>query len=178
MMDLIRLIREESAANSHAKSKFVLAFFRIASASEHSSPLPRLLTTPVRLAYRVVVDWIMGIDLPTKVTLGRRTVLYHGHSLVINEAAIIGSDCILRHSVTIGNKLLPNGESAAPIVGDRVEFGAGAVVIGALTVGSDSKIGALSVVTRSVEAGTTVAGVPARAINSLDRRAERPSQKE
>lgn len=164
-MNLISTIREDMAANSHAKSKFVFAYFRLAHASLYAPRLIRLACAPLRVSYRIIVDWLLGIDIPSKTIIGRRPVLYHGHALVINEGAVIGDDCILRHCVTIGNKLTPGGESMAPSIGNGVEFGAGSVVIGAITIGDGATIGALSVVTRSVPAWTTVAGNPARPLS-------------
>jgi len=173
-MKTIDLIREDIAVNSHAKSKFVLAFYRLAHASLHANFLVRALFIPFRISYRIVVDWLLGIDIPCKTRLGRRIVLYHGHALVINEAAVIGDDCILRHCVTIGNKLTVAGESAAPRVGNGVEFGVGAVVIGAIEIGDGARIGALSVVTRSVAAGITVVGNPARPLAPVTAASEVP----
>jgi Serine acetyltransferase len=161
-MKTIELIREDFSVNSHAKAKFVLAFYRIAHASLRGPRLLRTTLLPLRLIYRVVVDWILGIDIPCRTKLGRRIVIYHGHALVINEGAIIGDDCILRHCVTIGNKLTAEGETTAPHIGNRVEFGAGAVVIGPVHIGDGARIGALSVVTKSVPPGVTVIGNPAR----------------
>ncbi len=165
-MHLLKIIKEDINANSHAKSKFVLTFYRISHASLNSNKVARALLTPIRISYRIVVDWLLGVDIPCKTVIGRRLVIYHGHALVINEAAVIGDDCILRHCVTIGNKLTPDGESGAPQIGNGVEFGAGAMVIGPLKIGDGARIGALSVVTRSVPAGFTVVGNPARPVAS------------
>ncbi len=164
---MIALIIEDIKCNPHAKSKFVLAFYRIAFASGASpSPIVRKITVPIRVAYRIVVDWLMGIDIPTKVRIGRRPVLYHSTALVINEAVVIGDDCVLRHSVTIGNKLTKDGESTAPVVGNRVEFGAGAIILGPITIGDDAKIGAGSVVTKSVAPRAIMVGNPGRDIRA------------
>ncbi|MDG2520494.1 hypothetical protein P7B02_02985 [Caulobacter segnis] len=164
-LSTIALIFEDIKCNPHAKSKFILSFYRIAFASgASSSPIVRAITAPIRVIYRVVVDWVMGVDLPTKVRIGRRPILFHGMALVINEAVVIGDDCIFRHSVTIGNKMTKEGESASPVVGNRVEFGAGAIVLGAITIGDDAKIGAGSVVTKSVAPNSIMVGNPARDI--------------
>lgn len=162
-LSVISLIIEDFKSNSHAKSKFVLMFYRFAYASgASSSRVVRALTMPVRISYRIIVDWLMGVDIPTKVRIGRRPVLYHSTALVVNEAVVIGDDCILRHSVTIGNKITKDGESAAPVIGNRVEFGAGAIVLGPVTIGDDAKIGAGSVVTKNVSPGAIVVGNPGR----------------
>lgn len=164
---VLSLIREDLASNSHAKSKFILAFYRVAFASgASSSPIARGMTKPVRVIYRIVVDWFMGVDIPITVRIGRRCVLYHSVALVINEAVVIGDDCVLRHSVTIGNKITKDGETTPPIVGNRVEFGAGAIIVGPITIGDGAKIGAGSVVTESVAPGATMVGNPAREIRS------------
>jgi serine acetyltransferase len=164
---IIALIKEDIKANSHAKSKFVLVFYRIAHASGASNSLiVRAMTKPIRVLYRIIVDWFMGIDIPTTVRIGRRPVLYHSMALVINESVVIGDDCILRHSVTIGNKLTEDGESTPPSVGNRVEFGAGAIVLGPVTIGDDAKIGAGTVVTKSVAPRAIVVGNPSRVIRS------------
>jgi serine acetyltransferase len=164
---IFSLIREDMACNSHAKSKFILAFYRVAFASGAStSPIVRMITKPIRLIYRVIIDWIMGVDIPTTVRIGRRPILYHSMALVINEAVIIGDDCILRHSVTIGNKLTKDGESTSPIIGDKVEFGAGAIILGPIIIGDNAKIGAGSVVTKSVPPGAIIVGNPGRNIQT------------
>ena len=73
------------------------------------------------------------------------------------KGRLLGDDCILRHCVIIGNKMTSEGDSLAPRIGNGVEFGAGAMVIGDYV-----KIGALSVVTKSIDANTIVVGNPAR----------------
>ena len=87
----------------------------------------------------------------------------------MNYKSIIGSDCILRHGVTIGNKVDSFGnESPSPRLGDRVDLGAGCAVIGDIELGDGCCVGALAVVTKSVAAGTVVAGNPARLISTRE----------
>ncbi|MGF6551747.1 serine acetyltransferase [Paraburkholderia youngii] len=159
------LVREDWRCNPHIKSRFVLALFRLAHASCNGrSAFTRALTAPYRFLYRFIVDWNMGIDIPCRVTLGRGVVLYHSIGIVINERVKIGDGCIIRHGVTIGNKLIGDQESDPPTIGKRVEFGAGAIVIGNISVGDDAIIGAGAVVTRHVAAGAIVVGNPAREV--------------
>lgn len=165
-MNVFQLISEDLKVNSHAKSKFILIFFRLSHASLNTPPVIRKLLMPFRILYRIIVDWFMAVDIPCKTKIGRRLQLYHSHALVINEAAIIGDDCILRHCVTIGNKMTEHGDSLASCIGNKVEFGAGAVVIGDVDVGDNAKIGALAVVTRSVEKDAIMVGNPARSLKS------------
>jgi putative colanic acid biosynthesis acetyltransferase WcaB len=97
---------------------------------------------------------------------------------VVSHHATLGSDCQLRHGVTIGNKTDRAGkEIGVARVGDDVDLGAGCAVIGDIEVGDHARIGALAVVTRSVPAWAVVAGNPGRVIRvdrpEGDRRAQR-----
>lgn len=160
---IIGVIVEDFRSNSHLKSKFILLLYRVAHLSGVSSS--RIIYhsfLPYRFAYRLIVDWILGVDIPWKVSLGRQTILFHSCALVINESVKLGNGCILRHSVTIGNKLSPSGETLSPRVGDRVEFGAGCIVIGDVSIGDDAVIGAGAVVTKNVPPGAIMVGNPAR----------------
>ncbi len=88
---------------------------------------------------------------------GPRFVLIHSQGVVINAAVRGGEQVMVEHQVTIGAS---RGQS--PVLGDRVFLGAGARVLGAVTVGSDVKVGANAVVVEDVADGLTVVGVPAR----------------
>jgi len=116
-----------------------------------------------RLHWRIVRHW--GIELPYSVQLGRRTVIHHQGALVVNGQSTIGDDCILRHSVTIGIRHVDD-PTDVPVIGNRVDIGVGAVVLGAIHIGDDVRIGANSVVLTDVPAGATVVGSPARVIAS------------
>lgn len=105
--------------------------------------------------------WLTGIEIHPGAKIGSRLVIDHGMGVVIGETAIIGDDCIIFHGVTLGGmKFEP--VKRHPTLGNRVVVGAGAKLLGPIHLGDDSKVGANSVVTKSVEAGTTVVGIPAR----------------
>ncbi|HEY9664947.1 MAG TPA: serine O-acetyltransferase [Allocoleopsis sp.] len=106
---------------------------------------------------------LYGIELPHTVKLGRRVVIEHQGPIIIHENSVIGADCILRQGVTLGYRHLDR-PLEAPQLGDRVNVGAGAKILGAVTIGSDSSIGANAVVLENVPAGYTAVGIPARMI--------------
>jgi serine acetyltransferase len=117
----------------------------------------------VRHAYRVAYRYVRnhyGIELPYTITLGRRVVIEHQGGIVAHGYAELGDDCILRQGVTIGNRHLERPFDA-PKLGARVNVGAGAKILGAVSIGDDVRIGANAVVLIDVPSGTTAAGVPA-----------------
>lgn len=101
-----------------------------------------------------------GIDILPRADLGGGCIIAHGIGLVIGGRTVIGEDCTLLHGVTLGEARFD--ELDCPRLGDRVTVGAGAIVLGGITIGDDVLIGAGSVVVSDVPAGAVVAGVPAR----------------
>jgi serine O-acetyltransferase len=108
--------------------------------------------------------WLTGIEIHPAAKLGRRLVIDHGMGLVIGETAEVGDDVTLYHQVTLGGTSLNHGKRH-PTIGDGVIIGAGAKILGAITVGAGARIGANALVVRSVPAGTTMVGAPARPLD-------------
>jgi serine O-acetyltransferase len=126
----------------------------------------RYVRLPWTLLYMVLNklgEAAFGIVIGSTATIGRRLSIEHHGGIVIHGSTIIGDDCMLRHGVTLGNagREDPLG---APTIGNRVELGAGAKILGRLSIGDDAIVGANAVVTRDVPAGAVVGGVPARII--------------
>jgi len=106
---------------------------------------------------------ITGVEIHPAAKLGRRLVIDHGMGVVVGETAIIGDDVLIYHGVTLGSKTGEHGKRH-PTIGNNVVIGAGSTVLGNITVADGVRIGAASVVTHDVPAGTTVVGNPARPI--------------
>lgn len=106
-----------------------------------------------------IAETVTGISLPLHSRIGPGLRIHHFGNIFIHEDAAIGSNCILRQGVTIGNRV-EGGPS--PIIGDDVEFGAYAQVLGNVRIGNGAKIGAMSVVLYDVPPGATAFGIPAR----------------
>lgn len=156
-----------SANRGNPKGQLVLVFFRLAQWCRNLPEPWWLLTIPVLVTYRLGVEWGMGIELRFKTKVGPGLRLFHGQGLVVHEGTVFGSGCTLRQNTTIGNKSLPDGTpSVCPAIGDNVDIGANSVVIGPITVGSSSVIGAGSVVVKDVPADAIVAGNPARVLRT------------
>jgi serine O-acetyltransferase len=115
-----------------------------------------------RLPARVLsfaVHSVTGIDIHPGAEIGRGLFIDHGSAVVIGETAEIGVDVTIYQGVTLGGTSLHKGKRH-PTIGDRVVVGAGAKVLGAFTVGHDSRIGANAVVVKPVPPNTVVVGVP------------------
>lgn len=102
--------------------------------------------------------------IQVKGNIGRNFMIWHGFSTIIN-AEQIGDNCEIWQQVTIGNKF--NVDAAKPKIGNNVKICAGAIVIGDVTIGDNSIVGAGSVVTKDVPANVVVGGVPAKVIKKL-----------
>ena len=102
-----------------------------------------------------------GIEIHPGAKIGRRLFIDHGMGVVIGETTTIGDDCIIYHGVTLGATDC-DAPKRHPDVGDRVLIGAGAKILGPISIGSGAKVGANSVVLKSVPAGAPAVGIPAR----------------
>src|SRR5512141_2155419 len=107
--------------------------------------------------------WLTGIEIHPGATIGRRVFIDHGMGIVIGETAEIGDDCTLYHGVTLGGTSWNKGKRH-PTLARGVVIGAGAKILGPLTVGEGAKIGSNAVVVRDVPPGATAVGIPARII--------------
>jgi serine O-acetyltransferase len=105
--------------------------------------------------------FLTGIEIHPAATIGRRLVIDHGMGVVIGETAEIGDDVYLYHQVTLGGTSSARGKRH-PTIGNGVIIGAGAKILGAITVGDNARVGANAVVVAAVPQDTTVVGIPAR----------------
>lgn len=107
---------------------------------------------------------ITGIEIHPGATIGKGFFIDHGMGVVIGETTEIGDDVTLYHGVTLGGTSLNKGKRH-PTIGDRVVVGAGAKVLGAITIGNDSRIGANAVVVKSTPPNSVVVGVPGQVVS-------------
>jgi serine acetyltransferase len=131
---------------------------------------PKLLRAPFSFVYRFLyrtVRNVYGIDLPYSAKLGRRVIIEHQSCIIIHGDCVIGDDCIIRQGVTMGNRYRDRPFDA-PKLGARVNVGAGAKILGDLTIGDDVNIGANAVVLSDIPAGQTAVGIPAKIITVRD----------
>ena len=113
--------------------------------------------------FQMRISEAFGVDIHPAARIGRGIMIDHAHSIVIGETAVVGDNVSMLHSVTLGGTGKEDGDRH-PKIGDGVMIGAGAKVLGNITVGHCSRIAAGSVVLADVPPKTTVAGVPARVV--------------
>ena len=116
---------------------------------------------------------VFGVDIHPAARIGTGVMIDHAHSIVIGETAVVGNDVSMLHSVTLGGTGREDGDRH-PKLGDGVLIGAGAKVLGNISVGHHSRIAAGSVVLSEVPPCSTVAGVPARIVG--DAGCDQPSE--
>ncbi len=109
-----------------------------------------------------VTRWLTGIEIHPGATVGRRFFIDHGMGVVIGETAEIGDDVMLYHGVTLGGRQREGGKRH-PTIEDGVAVGAGAKILGPITIGAGSVIGANAVVTKDAPADSVLVGIPAKA---------------
>jgi serine O-acetyltransferase len=111
-----------------------------------------------------VIQWATGVDIHPAARLGPGLFIDHATGVVIGETAEVGSDVTIYHGVTLCGTRLERGKRH-PSVGDRVTIGAGAKILGPITVGHDSRIGANAVVVKPVPPDSVVVGVPGQIVS-------------
>ena len=103
-----------------------------------------------------------GIEIHPGATIGKGFFIDHGNGVVIGETAEIGDNVMIYHQVTLGGTGNEKGVKRHPTVGDNCIIGTGAKLLGNITIGKNSKIGANSVVLRNVPENATVVGIPGK----------------
>jgi serine O-acetyltransferase len=163
------LVREDFA--THGRDIFEQGFWAVAVHRFGNARMGirfKLLRAPFSVIYKLAYKWVeitCGISLPYTVELGRRVRIWHHGGIILN-ARKIGDDVHLRQNTTFG-VARRDQLYQLPIIEDRCDIGVGAVILGAITVGHDSSIGANAVVVKDVPPWSVAVGVPAKVIKTL-----------
>ena len=123
----------------------------------------RWIRAPFSAIYKLlklISEILTGIDLPCEAIVGRRFRIDHFGGIVISGDTVFGEDCVVRNGVTVG--LRNTGKRGSPVIGSRVDIGAGAKILGPIRIGDDVAIGANAVVLIDVPPNSIAVGVPAR----------------
>jgi serine O-acetyltransferase len=167
-LGLWALLRED--LRTHDGNIFEQGFWAIATHrfGNWRMGLPKLLRMPCTLLYRFMfkwVEWTCGITLPYTVILGRRVRIWH-HGGMVLHAGRIGDDVHIRQNTTFGIARRDQLHQL-PAIEDRVDIGCGVAILGSVTVGHDSVIGANAVVIKDVPPHSLAVGVPAKIVRTI-----------
>ena len=131
-----------------------------------------IIRKPFSLLYKILMvfsEIVTHVELPCEAQVGRGLIIEHAFDVVISGDAVLGDDVVLRNGVTIG--LRHRAFRGSPVIGNRVDIGAGAKILGPITIGDDVSIGANAVVLTDVPASSIAVGIPARILPRSDRAA-------
>jgi serine acetyltransferase len=154
-------VLQDWRVNESGKSKVACALVRLGAVGHRRGGLSGRVMQAISL---LGASWILGVEIPPQVRVGRELRLFHPVAIVVNPNTVIGDRCTLRNSVTLGNRGGADGD--APVLGNDVELGAGAMVLGGVHVGDGARVGAAAVVLHDVAPGARMVGNPARELSS------------
>lgn len=161
------IFQDWNANKGNLKAQFVLVLFRLAYLIRNNRALCVVFFLYLIL-YRFFVEWVLNIEIPWSLKVGRGFEVHHGHGLVINGETVIGNGCKVRHTTTIGNKKVSDSSySKCPKIGNNVDIGAHVCILGDISIGDNVVIGAGSIVVKDVPPNCVVAGNPARVIREF-----------
>lgn len=176
MLKTIRLIKEDfkiifdrDPASRSKLENFLccqgfhsVIFYRVSHClwNHHLKLLARLISNFAR--------WITGVEIHPGAKIGRRFFIDHGMGVVIGETAEIGNDVSIYQGVTLGGTTWTKGKRH-PTLEDSVVVGAGAILLGPITIGHDSRIGSSSVVIHNVPPLSTVVGIPGKVVHRREK---------
>lgn len=144
----------------NSKGRIILLLFRIANFCA-TRRVYYYIGFIYLMFYRLLVEWFFSIEIPWNTRIGKNLCLYHGQCLVLTNQVIIGENCTLRHSTTIGNKQAGKGKfSGSPVIGNHVDIGSNVCIIGDVIIADQVWIGCGAVVVKSVPANHVVTGNP------------------
>lgn len=160
---MLKIINKELALNPGLTAKLFIINFRLASLFYNKGFLKKIFV--INVLFLKLLKFCCGLDISPKTKIGEGLVLFHPQNIVINGDSVLGKNVMLKHNVTIGNKLdASSGEHVSPVIGNNVELSPGVIILGNVRIGDNSIIGAGSIVVKDIAADSIAVGNPARVI--------------
>lgn len=159
MNPLSYILQDYRRNRGNWKILIVLTMFRIAQLISKGRKWVFVLLAPYLILYRILVEWVLNIELHWNLNVGSGLRIFHGGCLVVHPNTKIGNNVTLRQCTTIGAK---EGETCAPNIGNNVNIGPNSVLLGSIKIGDNAIIGASSLVISDVPVGGVYGGNPAR----------------
>ncbi len=163
---MLKTIKKEVALNPGLTSKLFIINFRLASLFYKKGLLKKIFIINVFILK--FLKFFCGLDISPKTQIGEGLVLFHPQNIVINGDSVLGANVMLKHNVTIGNKVdAVTGKHVSPVIGNNVELSPGVIVLGNVEIGDNAVIGAGSIVVKNIAANTIAVGNPAKVIKEV-----------
>lgn len=166
----ISLIKYDMVANKgNLKAQLIISFFRISNyfSQRRNNLFFLMIGLPIRILYKFIIEWILAVEIPASVKIGKGFKLHHGQGLVLNSRVEIGENVTLKHNTTIGAKTDLNDKFiSAPKIGNNVIVHPHSVIMA--NVEDNVIIGAGSIVTKTIYSYSIVAGNPAKLLKKLE----------
>lgn len=160
--NLLEYLKADLSKNSVVTKGGYLVFnYRVANWVQNQNKFIKFCLFPILIWYRFFVCWPMGFDVPSSTKIGKGFEVHHGTSIVVHPRAILGDDVCLLHEVTIGIKDRGH-DSIPPTLENSIKVGAGAKILGDIVIGSNTRIGAMTLVIKDVPCDSIVVGNPMR----------------
>ena len=166
-MSLIKNIKADIKNNPNTKGRLIVVSYTITNyfRNRAKNKFALILCAPIIIMHKLLTDIVLGCEIPASTKIGRGFIIHHGRATVLNKNVVIGNNVTLKHNTTIGNKESLQGEDlGSPVIEDNVLIGPHSIIIGPITIGKNSIIGAGSVVVKNVQPNSIVAGNPAKEI--------------
>ena len=157
MMWLQTLKKDFKANRGNSKGVIFVLFFRVSHFFATGNILFKIIGFPIRVAYKFLVRWVLGIDIPDKTKIGGGFCVWHGQGLIIHGDCIIGEFVSVRHNTPIGQK---RDDGGVPSIGNNVNISTQCVIIGEISIGDNCQIGACSLINKSVPSNSLAYGNP------------------
>ena len=158
----VKRYKEEVGSVFHEPSIVIVFLYRLRKS------INQIKIAPIRFLLKLVIEpsylfltLLFGIHLPQSCEIGPGLIIHHFGGIILNSNTKMGNNCTLRHNVTIGNRYRKDD---VPIIGDNVNIGVGAVLIGSIKIGNNVHIGANAVVLKDVPDNCIAVGNPAKNI--------------
>ncbi|MFC3563677.1 DapH/DapD/GlmU-related protein [Pedobacter jamesrossensis] len=161
------IFQDWKANSGSVSSKFVMVFYRIASWTR-SKTILTILFFWYLIFYIVYIEWISGIQISLFAKIGKGFRIENGRGTSIDSEAEFGVNCTIRQLTIVGRKkLIDNTFSGAPKIGDNVDIGVNAIIIGNIQIGNNVVIGAGAVITKNVSDNSVMVGNPAKLLKKV-----------
>lgn len=164
--ELVKLKQDWRVNSGYTKSRLILTIFRVGRQIRSVPIVGKPASVPVRALYRLLVEWIFAVEIPWAVDIGGGLKLEHPTGIVVHPRVQIGSNVTIKQNVTIGIRGSKTDRHGVPVIGDFCVIGSAAQVLGGISLGNGSQVGAGAVVLQDVGPNCTAVGNPARIVDA------------